>query len=265
VIGAFMSRLLNVESTSNGGNGFYVQGPSTSINFVNCYAKLNATEWFRLLGEITYSSFNDCSAEANTGDGYFVSNSGALEPQGICFNACGAEINLGNQFRFQQGFGITMNSCWVTNNNLLLSGKNFLLIDGCRDVSLNGVYMAQTAPTGYYAFNLQNVSGARFPTDIVLSGCKFSSYGGFSGFETYYRDAYKTPLFSAGASMQSNADTITHNLKTTPTNVFVSTGSGTIIASAYNFTSTTFQVAIYTNAGVAVTNQAITWQASYQT
>jgi hypothetical protein len=258
-----VSQLRLVSSSFNGNYGFFIEGSGTSVYASSCYANTNGSDGWYIYNDIEYSAFDACASDSNTGNGWNFNGSISTPAQAITLTSCGAEINGGNQFLFTATLGLTLNGIF-TNPGSPASGGNFIELNGARYVSINGVRMQQTAPTGKYALFVDNIGGTQNPTAISLNGCLFSSTNATTDELISVTDQ---PRFSSGTGTYSNTNTITHNLGITPTNVFVSTGSATVIASAYNFTSTTFQVTIY-NLAVSpptpVSGQSINWQASWQ-
>ncbi len=186
-----------------------------------------------------------------------------MPAEGITLSSCGSETNTGDQFKFTCTLALTLNGIFTFPGSPV-AGGNFLTLNGAKQVSINGVRMAATAPVGKYALYLDTVGGTQFPGDISLNGCDFSSTNATTD---QIIDVNALPRFSKGSGTYSDGGTITHNLGITPNNVFISTGSATIQAAATNITSTTFNITIYdvaSNPAVPVTNQACKWQASWQ-
>lgn len=262
--GPITSQLYLVTAESNGGDGFYIQGAGTSTILSACYANLNGGDGYTIFGELDYCSFVSCASDSNGGHGYNFAGSIASPAQNVSLISCGSEKNGLNYYNFQAVLGLTLTSCYV-NPTLTPIGGNFIEINGCKNVSLNGINMPQIPATGKYALNFDTIGGAQFPSNIVTSGCQFYSVGGLTNVISgvNYIDlttAYTNKRLLSGTTSAANAATITHNLGLTPTAIYVTTPFSRTFCSADLYTSTTFRLLLndYTGAPIS-TAQTINW------
>jgi hypothetical protein len=258
-----VSQIRLVQSSNNGRHGFYLKGDGTSVFASTSYASLNGGDGWYIEDNLQYSAFDACASDSNTGNGWNFNGTTAVPAEGITLTSCGSETNLGDQFKFTCTLALTLNGIFTFPGSPA-AGGNFLTLNGAKQVSINGVRMAATAPVGKYALFLDTVGGLQFPGDISLNGCDFSSTNATTD---QIIDVNALPRFSKGSDTYSDGDTITHGLGITPNNVFISTGSATTQAAATNITSTTFDITIYdvaSSPAVPVINQACKWQASWQ-
>jgi len=143
---AIASRFECVQSTTNGGHGFYIRGTTsgasgTSCTFVSCYANTNNLIGFWIYN-MTYCALDACAADT-CGVGYQIDSC-----QGVALTACGAEGIVakngydGTSFKVTGSFGVTLNTCWTYQNDAVA----FWVTSGSTSVCLIAPY--ENSPLG---------------------------------------------------------------------------------------------------------------------
>ena len=154
---AITSRFECVQSTTNGGHGFYIRGTTsgasgTSCTFVSCYANTNNLIGFWIYN-MTYCALDGCAADT-CGVGYQIDTC-----QGITLTACGAEGIIaqhaydGTSFKVTNSFGVTLNTCWTYQNNAVA----FWVTSGSTSVTLIAPY--ENSPGGSATASVKTDSG----------------------------------------------------------------------------------------------------------
>jgi hypothetical protein len=173
---------------TNGGDGFHIVGKTfpgaagTSVNFHACYANGNTNIGYYLYNMV-YTNLSACAADSNAA-GYVFDNCQSVNASG-----CGAEAQVGHSFRMNASYGVSLNSCWVYNNNsigIYVTGNtNTAVITGCTDNSpLGGATAFIKVDSGSHATLSANhnttanslASGTTNILDDSAGGVQFNGY-----------------------------------------------------------------------------------------
>lgn len=175
-----------IHSHANGGSGFRLIGESTTVKAENCFGELNGAHGWHIggtsgrLGDFYYCTFTSCSADANTGRGWFFEGTDTTAQNNVSLVSCGAEINGDDQFRFDGTLGLTIASCHVNPVNALgvTIGGHYFHLNGVRNAVLSGMRHEVEPAAGKYGLYLSH--GVQYPTNIVGTGVKWPATRGVS-------------------------------------------------------------------------------------
>lgn len=182
---SYMFSLTGVESRNNGVNGFTLRGFHTSINADRCWAGGDAVSPQGGNGNIgwditgvTYSTFNNCSADWNETAGWRLRHSA-----GCVFLGCGAESNG------MEGFLCVSSSADISTVPDFVRGIN--------SVSFINCHAANNSKDGANAYaNFLGISASNsYPATVVTIGCQDVNYDNPGGTSVGLNSSGGTPIY----------------------------------------------------------------------
>jgi hypothetical protein len=157
----FPSTLENVHTMRHTTHGFRTRFNCTSTTFQNCYAGANGGDGFRLAGN--YVSTSGCASDSNAGIGYNFYYDGGVT-QGASSIGCGAESNTGGSLKLDRVAGSSIISPRLICPS---TAGAAILIDGGDNHTITSPTLSASAASSSYAIEIINASGG-YPSNVNL-------------------------------------------------------------------------------------------------
>jgi hypothetical protein len=160
----FPTTLENVHAMRHATFGFQTRFNCTSTTFHNCYAGANGGDGFKLAGN--YVSTSGCASDSNSGIGYNFYYDGGVT-QGVSFIGCGAESNSAGALKYDRVAG----SSSVSPRLICPSTSGpAILLDGGDNHTITSPTLSASSSSTSYAIGIQNTSGG-YPSNVnIISG-----------------------------------------------------------------------------------------------
>lgn len=144
-----LCNLVRVVSQNNGGSGFNTTSQAASTTFQDCAANSNTGNGFTI-NNLSYGNITGCGAVSNGTIGYSLTNCNS-----VSLISSGAQNNVSNGFDISGGNTVSLVSCYTLTNNAI------------------GVHFGSSHVQGYIQGYYDNSPGGGATNSIKIdSGCK---------------------------------------------------------------------------------------------